>query len=700
MELKNFLLNKKEFLKSRYERTLEVLKIADQGFMVFLAVLVGILGGMGAVGIQSLIDIFSKLFFGGPNTEMVQIARSLPFWLLILIPALGGALVGPVIHFLAKEVKGHGVPEVIESVVKHQGIIRPRVAWVKALASSLCIGSGGSTGREGPIVQIGAAIASTVGQFFQLSEKRLKTLVGAGAAAGIAATFNAPITGALFAVEIILGDFGIAQMGPIVISSVVATVVATQLTGGDFPSFSFPMDSIVIGLTDLLPYVVLGLLVALVSVLFIRILYRVEELFARIPIAEYLKPILGGLCIGVLALSFAEILGTGHETIHNILEFLQGSVSILEFTWYGIFALVFVKMIATSCTLGSGGSGGVFAPSLFIGAMLGASFGLFAQNFASPLIPSSSAFPIVTMLVAMGSMIASTTHAPITAILIVLELTAYNYTLILPLMVTSVVSILFARVLKKESIYEVSLLKKGINIFAGREVNILKSISVRSVMRYDYAILPNTLHLNEIANYVLSRSYSNFLVQDQNQEILGRFSLNKFKEVMLNFESLKDVVIAEDLISDRMSFVQEDDFLDSVMSQFELVDTDELPVMDSSGKKVIGAVWRNDVIKSYNYELLKAEMASEVVGKFRTVEKIKMVEVLPGHSMAEIPVPKPLVGKTPVSSQVRNRYGTEIILVRKPDNTTLFPSGEYLFQREDRILLFGANDKIQRIQKL
>ena len=346
--------------------------------MIIAAIIIGVLAGFAAIGIRLLIREISDLSFSGDGTLLENIMSTPWYWVLI-IPTIGGLIVGPIIYFFAPEAKGHGVPEVMQAILLKGGSIRPRVALIKAIASSITIGTGGSVGREGPIIQIGSSLGSMVGQFLRVPSKRLKTLVGCGAAAGIAAAFNAPIAGALFAVEIILMDFAIAQFSPIVIASVMATVVSHSFEG-KFAAFIVPQYELVAP-QEIGFYFVLGALAGFASFAFIKALYYSESIWDdKIKIPEYIKPAIGGLQIGLIALVFPQIMGVGYDTINQA---LYGNMF-----WYFALALVFVKILATSLTLGSGGSGGIFAPSLFMGAMLGYFFG-YVVHAAFPEVTAS-----------------------------------------------------------------------------------------------------------------------------------------------------------------------------------------------------------------------------------------------------------------------------------------------------------------------
>ena len=285
--------------------------------MSALAIGVGLAGGLAAVGFRYLINFVQKCAYGS-DALLIDVLQGLPWTARVWVPAAGGLIVGPLVYFWAREAKGHGVPEVMEAVALRGGVIRKRLVVVKSLVSAVCIGTGGSVGREGPIVQIGSAIGSTLGQLVKVSADRMRTLVGCGAAAGIAATFNAPIAGAMFSLEIILGDFGLATFSPIVISAVVATAVSRHFLG-DFPAFVVSHYELV-SLWELPLYVILGIFCALVGVLFTRVLYKSEDIFDALRFPEYLKAALGGLIIGVLALAYPHVLGVGYGSIDTLLS--------------------------------------------------------------------------------------------------------------------------------------------------------------------------------------------------------------------------------------------------------------------------------------------------------------------------------------------------------------------------------------------
>jgi len=559
---------------------------------ITLAIFIGLLSGFGAIGFRLLIRTFQNIFYGsGP--DLVDIVLSIPWYWKILIPAIGGSVVGPLIFFFAREAKGHGVPEVMEAVAMRSGIIRKRVVIVKSLASAICMGSGGSVGREGPIVQIGSAIGSAFGQILRVSGNRMRNLVGCGAAAGIAATFNAPIAGAIFALEVILGEFEMGTFGPIVIASVMATVVSRAFLG-NYPAFTIPEYQLV-SVWEIPAYLVMGFLGGVVALLFTKSLYKAEDLWDDLKVPEYVKPALGGFAIGGLSLFFPQILGVGYESITTA---LLGQLS-----WLLLLTLVFVKIAATSLTIGSGGSGGIFAPSLFIGAMMGGIYG----HVVHYLFPSVTASSGAYSLVGMGAIVAGTTHAPITSILILFELTD-DYRIILPLMMTCSLSALTASQLKRESIYTMKLVRRGIDVRAGKEVSILKSLLVRDFMVRDVVIVSEIMSLNSLLHLIKESTSSYFPVLNSREELVGIISLRDIRHILLE-EGLMGLVIAKDIMNEDVITLTTDENLNDAMGKFGIKDIGQLPVVDKDNpKRVVGMLKRTDVIVAYNNAVLRRSL--------------------------------------------------------------------------------------------
>jgi len=563
--------------------------------MAILAVLVGLAGGIGAVGFRYLILLFQTISYG-TDGNLLQLAQSTPWYLRLWIPAAGGLVVGPLVYFFAKEAKGHGVPEVMESVALRSGIIRKRIVLIKSLASAICIGTGGSVGREGPIVQIGSAIGSTIGQMLKISADRIRTLVGCGAAAGIAATFNAPIAGSMFALEVVLGDFGLATFSPIVISSVVATAVSRHFLG-DAPAFVVPAYEL-ISAWEFPLYVMLGLVCALVAVSFTSVLYRLEDLFDAIKFPDYLKAALGGFVLGAMGLVFPHVLGVGYGTIDLA---LIGNLS-----WWLLLSLAVCKILATSITIGSGGSGGIFAPSLFMGAMAGGFFG----TLAHAVFPGVTASPGAYSMVGMGAVVSGTTHGPMSAILILFEMTG-DYKIILPLMIACIISYLASSQLLQESIYTLKLARRGINIRGGKEVNILKSMPVMDVMNPQPETIAESLSLREFSEKISKSKHNSFPIVNKEGNLTGILSFLDYHDAVSD-ENLKDLIVAKDLATLNVVTVSSDDNLYSALEKITSKDFSILPVVDKDNSSVLlGVLTRRDIIGAYNKAVIKKTLFNE-----------------------------------------------------------------------------------------
>ncbi len=551
--------------------------------MLFLAALIGIFAGLGAYVLNLLVNfvhflLFNKLY------NLTQI-NWISYLLLALFPALGGIIVGLIIHFFSRESKGHGVPSVIEAIANSGGYIRPRVTLVTSLTAGTTIGSGGSAGKEGPIVQIGAALGSTIGQMFNVSSERLKVLVGAGAGAGLAAVFNAPVTGVLFALEVLLADFSINAFTPIIFATVIATTISHYLIGSS-PVLKVPIYYLE-SFYEYPLYVLMGIVGGVVAVFFTKILYATEDFFSKYKnLPEYLKPALGGLLMGIIALKFPEIYGFDDRAIHDAL--LQNSA-----LWI-LFLLMIFKIIATSLSLGSGGSGGLFTPSLFIGAAFGAFFG----TLMNILFPNITASPGAYALVGMGIMIAGTTHATISALMLIFEVTS-NYQIILPLMLGTIVATITSRIIMRENIYTMKIALSGEYVFKGRNMTLLQSIPIRQHISKKFERVPENMPFSKILRLMRTSDHSTFPVVDKKDRMVGLVSLRDIRSYMFD-EELYPLLIAKDLAQEEFITVHPDQSLADVLRLFDLTDAELLPVTERrDDRTLIGVIYHDELMRWY-----------------------------------------------------------------------------------------------------
>ncbi len=665
-------------------------KATEHTFMVIAALVIGLLAGLGAVGIHYALKLFRTLFWGTAELDIAHY-YAISWWVKILIPTGAALVVGFIIQYVAREAKGHGVPEVMEAVALRGGIIRPRVVVAKLLASSIFISGGGSVGREGPIIQIGSSIGSMVGQFLQVNTQRMRTFVGCGAAAGIAAAFNAPIAGALFSLEIILGDFGVPQFSPIVIAAVTATVVS-HIFLGDERAFTVPSYEL-ISPFEFIPYVILGFISGFVALMFIKTLYRSEVLFDNMKAPEYVKTTIGGLIIGAMGCLIPHIYGVGYDTMMNA---LNGS---LEWQW--LLLLIFMKIFATSISLGSGGSGGIFAPSLFLGAMTGGFFGEFIHQFLPNITASSGAYA----LVGMGAVVAAATNAPISAILIIFEMTN-DYSIILPLMVTSIIATIFRSKMLKESIYTIKLVNRGVQLFKGRDTNVLRSIQVKEIMDKNVELIPQNLPFKALMKKVMESPHQHFFVVDKEKNLIGAISFRQIRQVLQDQENLANVVVAHDLVENSIPTISENETLDNAMKIFGMHHVDIMPVHadGESQKKIIGQIALKDVIEKYNTEISKYDVTSELAHSVQFLDEAKTLDFVEGYSLAEITCPHHFAGKSLKDLNLRAEYDIHVILIKRkgPRNKiiSIVPTPGEKLQKDDIIIVVGPDKSVERVKNL
>jgi CIC family chloride channel protein len=659
----------------------------DETILLLLyAGIVGVLGGLGAIVFKSLTALFQRLFLGTWE-NLLDAALKLPWYYCILVPMIGGVLASFILYFLAKQTKAYGIADIMEAVSLKGGEIETRSVLYRALSSLMIIGSGGSVGREGPIVQIGAMLASRFGQALRISKPKLSILVGCGVASGMAAAYNTPIAAAIFVLEVILGNFATDTFGPVVISSVAATLISRSIVGNQ-PTYRIPPFTMMSSV-EIVFYLILGILAGLAAHLFIIALFKGEEIFKKIKIPAYLKIPLGGLIIGIIGLKFPHVWGNGYEAVSRILN--------QQFTGDLVLLLFFLKMIATAITVGSGGSGGVFTPSLFVGAALGGAVGNAVNYFFPHLTVSSGAYA----LVGMGCLIAGTTHAPIMAILIIFELTL-DYGIILPLMLSCIISSYVASKINPESIYTEKLKQRGVQLARGIEETVLYSMHVQDILRTGVTLLPESLPFDEILKRFYTSRSSYLYVGDKQGNLLGIVNLHDIKE-FLSDKDLGTLVIAKDLIT-PVSVAYPTDRLADVLEKFWLQDLEELPVVRSpTFPQFLGVVTRRHVIGTLDREALRRRM---LLSRFVTKSEDKLLtdhlELPEGFQIDKIPVPFELIGKPLGQTNLRQKHLNVLAVISPGQNgqeQRAFPDPNRKLEAGDTLVVLGRVEDIRRIYR-
>ena len=601
-----------ERIKEFYKK--QSLKLPPFIKLNILAIVVGIVGGFGSWIFRLAILIIFVVFYSFPIEVMNSLGLPNITWLLFLLaPMIGGLIVGYLTSRVSKETKGHGVPEVLESVTLKDGKMNLRVPFIKIIASATTIGTGGSAGREGPIAQIGAGFASLLGQKFNLNPKELRTLVVSGVAAGIASTFNAPIGGSLFALEVLMGGgSATALLIPIIVAAVVGVVVGQFLLGTDPAFLGFPPleyhEPFLIPL-----FIMLGLICGVGSALWIKFFYKAEDIMDyvnnKFNTPEILRPTLGGLSVGlILTLTFFfvgdewekfTIMGRTYLPIEAVFQgtLIQGPV-LLVLT---ILILLFIlKAVGTVFTVGSGGSGGVFAPTLFLGVILGAIFGVFIDD-----IIVIADVPITLLaLLGMAAFFAGTGRAPLTAIIMTAEMTE-DYFLTIPLMVVVVISWLVSILLEKENIYTLKLIRRGVVLQESR-TDILETISVEQAMtpREKLVVVDTKTRLEKVMELVRTTGHEGFPVIEE-EMFIGVITLSDVQNAL--YSSPKDWNVFDVLIKKGKPLVcvNKNASLMHAVHIMEKMDISRIPVVEESTDqkkefpKLLGWLTHHDITRVY-----------------------------------------------------------------------------------------------------
>ena len=563
-----------------------------------LSIAVGIVSGLGAILFEELLRhalyYFLHLPTGflepvkGVGAAAVASLAATRSWLFLIIPALGGLVSGLLVFFIAPEAEGHGTDAMIEAFHRRGGFIRKRVPFVKILASALTIGSGGSAGKEGPIAQIGAGFGSFLATVLKLKPRDRRILVLAGAAGGIGAIFHAPLGAALFAPEVLYREteFEFEAILPCIVSSIVASSIFDQYFGRAALFFPGPVD---FAPAELLPYAIFGVVCALVGYVYVKVFYDVarDRFFNRVPIPKALKPALGGLMLGVIAFLVPQVMDGGYGWIQAALE---GKIF-----WGTMLLLAIMKIVATSCTISSGGSGGVFGPSVFMGAMLGGAFGFLGHNLAPGWVIHPNSF----VLVGIGGFFAGVAKVPVASIIMACEMCS-SYTLLVPLMLVSTISyVLLGRV----SLYEKQVVTRlaspaHMTEFARgllEEMHVSEAVKLRQV-----TTIPENMPFDQLIQVISGSQEAYFPVVDQNDKMSGILSINDIRGVMFE-ESLRRLIVAKDVATPNVVRVLWNESLQVAMDKMVLLNVDELPVVqEDAPDKIVAMISKRDIISHYH----------------------------------------------------------------------------------------------------
>ena len=619
------------------------------------------------------------------------------FWLgaaaVILVPVLGMLIQSLMTSSFPKSARAKGVPEIIKSVAIRGGYIPFRTTLFHFFAPAICMGSGGTVGPEGPAAQLGGGIASKLGQIFSLSDSRRRMFTAAGAGAAISAVFNTPLAGVFFAMEIILlNEFQTATFSALILASVSASAVSRIFLGNNS---AFNFEAANVGPYEYFYlFIILGILAGIISLVFIRYSDSVEQLFKnnkvkRIP--KWALMSIVGLAVGVCGYFYPDIFGIGYNAINNV---LAESV-----TWKIAIILLVMKFILVPLILYSGGFGGVFAPSLFIGAMFGYVFALSLKYFWGLEVDTTT-----YVLVSMGAVLGGVNSIPITAILIIFEMTK-DYSFILPLMLAVIISTTISQLVLKGSVHVKHLEREGYQISSGREVSILKSVIVKSVMSKEIIAIREDTALPNLIAKILDSPHSTVYTIDNDGKLSGTITENEIRPIITEYDILKGMVVARDIARPEVVTVTDEDNLDYVFKLFGNSSLDQFPVVSSvDPANFLGTVRRQDVMTAYNRETLKYNLSDGLAGEFKTIKKHTLSKVAEGFSIVEKNAPGFFVGKTLVELRLRNEYGLEVLMIKhrkdrffENEEEIIVPDAKYKIVAGDRLVLFGSDDNISKI---
>jgi len=658
-------------LRRRAEDALaQIRQYRAEALPLILAAITGLGAGLGAVVFRKLITGFNRLFFDVIGEAIAFLGPSH----VIVLPVIGGLLVGPMVYFFAREAKGHGVPEVMLAVARQGGRIRFRVAVVKALASSICIGSGGSVGREGPIVQIGSALASALGQRLRLNEDMIRLMVASGAAGGISATFNAPIAGVFFALEVILRRFSVRNFSVVVLSSVVAAVVSYPLLG-DEPAFAVPEYRLE-SAWEVPLYGLLGIVCGAAALIFVWLVYKAEDTFEALPLPEYVLPALGGLGVGALGLWYSDLFGVGYDGIATALH--------SDRAFAVLVSLAGLKLLATSLTLGSGGSGGVFAPSLFIGAMVGGAFGEAAHGAFPGVTAASGAYA----LVGMGAVFSGAARAPITSIIILFEMTR-DYSIILPLMTAVVISTVVAQLVSRENIYTIKLIRRGVDVEREERGYLMDTATVADAMDRHPLTVSADMSLHDLAEFFVESGGMGAPVVDDDGRLVAMVSTADLQPYLNRMEEGLRVI---DIATKEVDNVKPDESLHEVISRPDAWQLHQFPVVAREDPgRLLGVLRRSDILRAYG---LAASRRSEAEQRVRMASMIQDEDTR--LLSLQIAPNSPLVGKDLRSLALPP---SSVIVSIRRRRRTVIPRGRVVLRPGDRLTILTLASAEQELRE-
>ena len=560
-----------------------------QVILSLLAVAIGLTAGLAAIGFRTIIDHVQRLGFGFGGEQMVTLVNTLPGWRIVLVPAAGGLLIGLFVHFFMPGRRPQGVAEVIEANALRGGRMPLAVGLKTALVSAVSIGAGASVGREGPVVHLGASLGAWASKRLQLGRTASRTLLGCGVAAAVAASFNAPIAGTFFALEVVVGHYALTAFAPIVIASVIGTMVS-RMYYGDFPAFILPKATTIASFWEFPAFALLGVVCAVMAIIFMRSVMWTEDMMDRTPVPRWARPALGGLAVGVIALVYPHVLGVGYEATDAALSELY-PLGLLV-------ALVALKTAATAISLGCGFGGGVFSPSLFIGAMVGGAYGILATSAFPDLSSGHGAYTIIGM----GAVAGAVLGAPISTILMVFELTN-DYAITIAVMIATSIASLITQQTRGHSFFTWQLARRGIAVKGGQDVGLLRTIKARDLITEDFETVAPEAPIATVRERLQRAPWGELFVTDADGHLSGVITFSDLHDAAFD-TSLDATLVADDVARKHPTVLLADDDLESALGAYGASGETNLPVVeDRETMRLVGVAPQHEVMLAYQRAL-------------------------------------------------------------------------------------------------
>ena len=571
-----------------------------QVILSLLAVAIGLTAGLAAIGFRTIIDQVQRFGFGFGGEQMVTLVSALPSWRILLVPTAGGLLIGLFVHFFMPGRRPQGVAEVIEANALRGGRM-PLAAGLKAaLVSAVSIGAGASVGREGPVVHLGASLGAWASRRLHLGRTASRTLLGCGVAAAVAASFNAPIAGTFFALEVVVGHYALTAFAPIVISAVIGTMVS-RMHYGDFPAFILPETTTIASFWEFPAFALLGVVCAVMAIIFMRSIMWTEDMMDKTPVPRWARPALGGLAVGVIALAYPHVLGVGYEATDAALSELY-PLGLLV-------ALIALKMAATAISLGCGFGGGVFSPSLFIGAMVGGAFGILATSAFPELSSGHGAYTIIGM----GAVAGAVLGAPISTILMVFELTN-DYAITIAVMIATSIASLITEQTRGHSYFTWQLARRGIAVKGGQDVGLLRTIKARDLITKNFETVAPEAPIATVRERLQRAPWGELFVTDADGHLSGVITFSDLHDAAFD-TSLDATLVADDVARKHPTVLLADDDLESALGAYGASGETNLPVVeDRETMRLVGVAPQHEVMLAYQRALdqPRAEARGEV----------------------------------------------------------------------------------------